>query len=51
MIPGEANANNPPSLVLEVLLPTYSRRELLVETLESMRAQAVPPQGGFLMVE
>ena len=43
MIPGEASANSPPSLGLAVLIPTYNRRELLVETLESVRAQTVPP--------
>jgi hypothetical protein len=44
MIPGETNADNPPSQALSVIIPAYNRRELLLETLESVRVQTVPPR-------
>jgi Glycosyl transferase family 2 len=43
MIPGNANADSPPSLALAVIIPAYNRRELLLETLESVRIQTVAP--------
>lgn len=43
MIPGNASADSPPNLGLAVIIPAYNRRELLLETLESVRAQTVAP--------
>jgi hypothetical protein len=43
MIPGKASADSPPNPGLAVIIPAYNRRELLLETLESVRAQTVVP--------
>jgi glycosyltransferase involved in cell wall biosynthesis len=44
MIPGDTSADSPPSLHLAVIIPAYNRRELLLETLESVRVQTVAPR-------
>ena len=45
MKPGNASANNNqrPGPRLAVIIPAYNRRELLLETLESVRVQTVAP--------
>lgn len=43
MIPGNASAESPSSPRLAVIIPAYNRRGLLLETLESVRAQTVAP--------
>lgn len=44
MIPGKTSADSPPSPALAVIIPAYNRRALLLETLESIRAQTVIPR-------
>jgi hypothetical protein len=44
MIPGNTRTDSPPSPGLAVIIPAYNRRELLLETLESVRVQTVAPR-------
>jgi hypothetical protein len=43
MIPSNSSADSQPSQYLAVIIPAYNRRELLLETLESVRIQTVAP--------